>query len=969
MMKTFFTWFRPYLGAVPILFLLIDPTVAQRLDYRPGELIVQGTPDLRPLDTRARKSGHSGFPAALQPVRQLGPVWNLWLFRYDHTRYRGDELMQSLKALPEVIAVQRNRILKPRKVPDDLHFALLWHHFNDGSLGGVPGADFDSDLAWDLCTGGVTSGGDSIVICIIDDGVETSHEDLAPNLWYNRGEIPGNQLDDDGNGYVDDFGGWNSFKGNDVFEPGKHGTAVTGLAGARGNNGVGISGMAWNNRILFVAGGGDEANAIESYAYPLIMRRLYRQSQGKKGAFVVATNASWGADFGHPEDAPLWCAVYDSLGAEGILNVASTTNQNIDVEVEGDLPTTCPSDFLITVTNVTIDNVKRSNAGYGSQSIDLGAYGESTYSTYPGNSYRSFGGTSAAAPQVCGAIGLLYSLSCSNLPALAYDDPPMAAKEIKRVLLESVVPNASLAGITQSGGVLNSFRALMTSSPLIQEPAPDAALLWRWEVDALYPVAFRFRKAGTPVWTDTVVAAGKQLGLSGLEVCTEYEVQFRRLCDRYATEYSPVRTYKTGGCCDPIHNIQVTSAQGSRVSFSYLDPAAGTRTTALLRWPGTITWDTFQLKENSGYFELDQLEPCTRYEMLLYSHCNGKPSLPADVFVFSSGGCGTCTEADYCRRFRPSAELEWLDAFAFNTSGFVTGNDRGYGNYVGTEKSWLLIKGLKVDVHITAGYLADTSLMIAALWIDFDQDGLFSDSENIAPAATKFTGTLSFAATIPDHAEEGWTRMRIMVKFAEFSDVPPTPCFQSLEFGEYEDYCVRISDGVCHVPPPVITGWTEVNRALLNASAPPSVAYRYAFRKLYEPDWVYGRSTSSDLLLEGLDSCTRYELLLRNECSGGVSAPRRHRFSTPGANCITETDDSEPPGRLRIYPNPVSGFLHLSAAPSVDWVECISIDGIAHRLPLLPGMQVNVSALAPGHYVIRMQFFNGKRAHAAFIKL
>ncbi|MBV6474072.1 MAG: hypothetical protein JPMHGGIA_02374 [Saprospiraceae bacterium] len=968
-MKTIFTRFWPYMAALPILFFLTRPLTAQRLEFRPGELIVHGAPDFQPLNAKARKSGRSGIPAALQPVRQLGPAWNIWLFRFDHARYRGDELMQSLASLPEVVAVQRNRILKPRRVPDDVHFSLLWHHVNDGSLGGATGADFDSDLAWDLCTGGVTSGGDSIVVCIIDDGVETSHEDIAPSLWYNRGEIPNNQLDDDGNGYVDDFGGWNSFKGNDVFDPGKHGTAVTGLAGARGNNGLGITGMAWNNRILFVAGGGDEANAIESYAYPLIMRRLYRQTQGKKGAFVVATNASWGADFGRPEDAPLWCAVYDSLGAEGILNVASTTNQNIDVEVEGDLPTTCPSDFLITVTNVTIENVKRTNAGYGSQSIDLGAYGESTYSTYPGNSYRSFGGTSAAAPQVCGAIGLLYSLPCSNLPVLAYDDPPMAAKEVRRVLLESVVPNPSLAGITRSGGVLNSFRALMTSSPLIQELTADATLSWRWEANAILPVDFRFRKAGTPVWTDTVLTAGTQFSLYGLEVCTDYEVQFRRLCDRYSSEYSPVRKYKTGGCCDPIDKIQVINAWGNRVAFSYQDPSAGSRTTALLRRPGSIPWDTFQLKENSGHFELDQLEPCSSYEMLLYSHCNGRPSLPPDVFRFSSGGCGQCTEADYCRRFRPSAELEWLESVVFNTTGFVTGNDKGYGNYVGTDKSWFLITGLKADVHITAGYLADTSLMIAAVWIDFDQDGSFSDSENIAPAATKFTGTLSFASTIPGDAEAGWTRMRIMVKFAEFSDAPPTPCFQSLEFGEYEDYCVLISDGNCDVPWPLVTDRTELHRALLKVTKPPSFAYQYAFRKLYELDWVYGRSTSSDILLEGLDSCTRYELLLRNECMVGASAPRRHRFSTLGSNCITATDDHEFAGSLRIFPNPVNGLLHLSTEHSVAWVECISIDGIVHRLPLLPGMQVDVSALAAGHYVIRMKFLNGKRAHAAFVKI
>ncbi|MBK9108302.1 MAG: S8 family serine peptidase [Saprospiraceae bacterium] len=258
-----------------------------------------------------------------KPSKATRNVWNIWLFEFDHTRYSAAELMESISTYDFVLNIQRNHLLQYRVKPNDPLFQLQWHHFNDASSGGVADADFDTDLAWDLCTGGLTENMDSIVICIIDDGLEIQHEDIAPNMWRNYAEIPGNGIDDDRNGYIDDFLGWNSFKQNDQIDSEKHGTAVAGLAGAKGNNSMGISGIAWHNQMMFVAGGGDEANAIESYAYPLYFRRLYNQSKGSKGAFVVATNSSWGADLVKAEDSPIWCAIYDSLGKEGILNIAS----------------------------------------------------------------------------------------------------------------------------------------------------------------------------------------------------------------------------------------------------------------------------------------------------------------------------------------------------------------------------------------------------------------------------------------------------------------------------------------------------------------------------------------------------------------------------------------------------------------------------------------------------------------------
>lgn len=140
-----------------------------------------------------------------------------------------------------------------------------------------------------------------------------------------------------------------------------------------------------------------------------------------------------GRNFGRPEESPLWCAIYDSLGKVGILSVAATANGDINVDVEGDLPTSCISPYLVTVTNIDQDNHKVSDAAYGQLSIDIGAYGENVISTKAlNNNYATFSGTSFASPQVSSAVALLYSIPCNSLNELSKSNPALAVLEVKK---------------------------------------------------------------------------------------------------------------------------------------------------------------------------------------------------------------------------------------------------------------------------------------------------------------------------------------------------------------------------------------------------------------------------------------------------------------------------------------------------------------------------------------------------------
>ncbi|MBL4716349.1 MAG: S8 family serine peptidase, partial [Bacteroidia bacterium] len=266
----------------------------------------------------------------LKLKRCVSKSMNIWLLEYDFKNLDGDKLLGKLDANNQVQTAQFNHKTEYRSTsrePNDSLFSLQWQYVNRGSGGGIDDADIDVDSAWSITTGGVTAAGDTIVVAIVDDGVDYDHPDMIDNLWVNRNEIPNNSIDDDENGYIDDYRGWNVYNNdddieNDTFwgEGGDHGTPVAGIVGAKGNNSIGVAGISWNVKLMIIPGSGNEANAVASYSYIMEMRKMYNETAGKKGAFVVATNSSWGTNYGQPSDAPIWCAMYDSLGKYGVLS-------------------------------------------------------------------------------------------------------------------------------------------------------------------------------------------------------------------------------------------------------------------------------------------------------------------------------------------------------------------------------------------------------------------------------------------------------------------------------------------------------------------------------------------------------------------------------------------------------------------------------------------------------------------------
>ena len=433
--------------------------------YRAGEVLVQFKADVTDQQVvGAFQHGRLGLIKHIQTpaMRAHG--------RIGITRTATDlsvpEAVRRLNQLPGVEFAEPDWVASQNYESNDPFYldGSLWGMFSDDAPGAIgPAATYNlfgtqAEKAW--AAGFI--GSPDIYVGVIDGGLQLDHPDLAANIWTNPGEIAGNGLDDDGDGYVDDLHGWNASddNGNVSYVDAAtdyHGTHVAGTIGAVGGNGIGVAGVNWN--VTLISGkffpGGFYSDAIQAIDYMTNLKT-------RKGLNIVALNHSWGG----PSFSQALLDAFTRAAKAGIISVAAAGNNTNSIDVTPFYPasfnTTASAgyDAVISVAGINKDGNKRLSSNYGANSVDLGAPGGEVVSTIPTDGYASQNGTSMAAPHVTGAVALYASVHPGSTSAQTRND----------LLTAGIRPLASLQGITVTGGSLD-IGALMTV-PANALPAP-----------------------------------------------------------------------------------------------------------------------------------------------------------------------------------------------------------------------------------------------------------------------------------------------------------------------------------------------------------------------------------------------------------------------------------------------------------------------------------------------------------------
>jgi subtilisin family serine protease len=352
-----------------------------------------------------------------------------------------EQAISEYENFSEIEAVQPNYYYHLLATPNDTQYAA------SGMYGLTK---ISAPSAWDLTTGSPT-----VVVADIDTGLRYTHEDIAANAWTNPGEINGNGVDDDGNGFVDDVYGYDFFynDSNPYDDAGGHGTHTAGTIGAVGNNARGVVGVNWNVKLMAIKiyspNGTDSTSAmlVNAYNYVRLMKN--------RGVNIRVTNNSYG-DCGEAcgYDQATKDAL-DEMGNAGILNVFAAGNNGRNIDVTPLYPASYTSPSILSVASSTSTDTRSGFSNFGVTSVDIAAPGSSVLSTYNGSdaSYATLSGTSMATPHAAGAAALLSSYN-----------PNLSPASLKATLMNTVDVLSQWNGVVKSGGRLNIANALQNQT-------------------------------------------------------------------------------------------------------------------------------------------------------------------------------------------------------------------------------------------------------------------------------------------------------------------------------------------------------------------------------------------------------------------------------------------------------------------------------------------------------------------------
>lgn len=383
------------------------------VEYNPYALLVEFESNADPADVDdLLERAHAAL------VRRFGES-DIYLLE---TRADLIKAQETLEAHPAVRQVALDTTVQV-STSDDPEAGSLWGLFDTHGI--------NATSAWDLA--GTSA---PVVVAVIDSGVDTDHPDLADNIWTNPGEIAGNGIDDDNNGFIDDIHGWD-FVENDATpnDDNGHGTHVAGTIAAVRDNGIGVAGVADNARIMALRFLNADGNGYTSAALAALEYAI------DNGAPI--SNNSWGGGGFNTALSSLIAS-----NADTHLFVAAAGNSGLDIDSSPQYPAAYNATNILSVAAHNSSGSLAGFSNYGSTAVDISAPGVSIRSTWPGSGYRSKNGTSMAAPHAAGVAALLLGA-----------DPGLSPSEMIDILLQAGRPDAAFE-VVRSGSALDAEKAL-----------------------------------------------------------------------------------------------------------------------------------------------------------------------------------------------------------------------------------------------------------------------------------------------------------------------------------------------------------------------------------------------------------------------------------------------------------------------------------------------------------------------------
>jgi len=721
-------------------------------------------------------------------------------------------------------------------LPDDPYFSEQWHYHNTGQSGGTADADIDLPEAWELETGNT-----NVIVAIEDEGVDYSHEDLAGNMWVNTGEIPNNGIDDDNNGYVDDYYGYNFGDNKGPISPGSHGTHVGGTVAAETNNGTGLAGIAGgtgNNdgvRLMSVQvfGANSQGGFAEGFIYAADMGAHISQNSWGGGGESQSINDAIdyfianGGGYGSPMNGGV------VIVAAGNSNVSSGASI---------WPAAYPN--AIAVASTDHNDVKSSFSNYGSW-VDISAPGSDIASCAPDNGYQYMSGTSMACPHVSGVAALIVSHFAGNI----------TPQGVRDLLINNADPidnlNPSYSGQLGSGR-LNAYASLNgggTPPPPEDEycssKGNDASYEWisnveignysnssggagytdftsenielnagesysitlipgfgsssydeYWKIWIDYNNDFSFT-SDELVFDAGSLSSTAVNGTISIPAGTEGTSTRMRISMKYNGEPTACETFDYGEVED--YTVTITSDSGEDTEAptapSNLTASNITETTVDLSWNASTDnvavtgYDVYQNGNLLGSVENNSanvtgLTVSTTYEFYVKAKdAAGNISAASNtISVTTSDQSG----GEYCASQGENSSYEWIAEVNIGTYSNSSGA-AGYSDFTG--EIITLNAGSSVDISLVPGFSGSTYNEYWKIWIDYNGDKEFTSDELAFDAGSLSKTTINGTINVPSTAS-GTTRMRVSMKY----NGAQTAC-ETFSYGEVEDYTVTFSSG------------------------------------------------------------------------------------------------------------------------------------------------------------------------------